>query len=129
NQRLCVLPPPQSSSVQPPVQPPVQPLIQAPAQSAPPRATDYPIPNLLEQLSLYAKEKLETRAQQRHQKQQRAELEAKVQAWLEALDPLSDDGFWFEQFAQNYSSRLEAAIAFLHPPHATLNPFNLRPTI
>lgn len=79
------------------------------------RASEYPIPNVIEQLSLYAKEKLAERAQRRRQEQARLALEEKVQAWLDNLDPLSDDGFWFEQFAENYSSRMEAAIAFLNP--------------
>lgn len=33
--------------------------------------------------------------------------------WLKKLDPLCGEGLWFEEFAKNYSSRLEAAIALL----------------
>jgi hypothetical protein len=34
-------------------------------------------------------------------------------AWLKNLDPLGGEGLWFEEFAKNYDSRLEAAIALL----------------
>ena len=34
-------------------------------------------------------------------------------AWLKNLDPLDGEGLWFEGFAKNYPSRLEAAIALL----------------
>lgn len=33
--------------------------------------------------------------------------------WLKKLDPLSGEGLWFEEFAKNYPSRLEAAIALI----------------
>jgi hypothetical protein len=33
--------------------------------------------------------------------------------WLKNLDPLGGEGLWFEEFAKNYPSRLEAAIALL----------------
>ncbi|MBD2179160.1 hypothetical protein H6F42_19745 [Pseudanabaena sp. FACHB-1998] len=33
--------------------------------------------------------------------------------WLKILDPLSGEGLWFEGFAKNYPSRLEAAIALI----------------
>ncbi|PZO43462.1 MAG: hypothetical protein DCF19_05860 [Pseudanabaena frigida] len=37
----------------------------------------------------------------------------KATEWLKHLDPLCSEGLWFEEFAKNYSSRLEAAIALL----------------
>ena len=80
-----------------------------------PRAADYPIPNALEQLALYAREKLEARAEERRQRHIQMKREDQATAWLEQLDPYSDDGFWFEQFAENYSSRIQAAIDFLDP--------------
>ncbi len=86
-----------------------------PPHLSPPPASTYPIPSLIEQLSQYAKEKLAARAERQRQQQARAALEASVNTWLERLDPYSDDGFWFEQFAAGYASRLEAAIAFLYP--------------
>ena len=33
--------------------------------------------------------------------------------WVKKLDPLGGEGLWFEEFAKNYPSRLEAAIALL----------------
>jgi uncharacterized membrane protein YgaE (UPF0421/DUF939 family) len=44
------------------------------------------------------------------------ELEALKQqaiAWLKELDPLSTEGLWFENFAEKYSSKLEAALDYL----------------
>lgn len=51
---------------------------------------------------------------QEQQKQQKLEkLQQSAIAWLKQLDPLSSEGLWFEKFAENYSSKLEAAIAYL----------------
>ena len=38
----------------------------------------------------------------------------KATEWLQKLDPLAGEGLWFEEFAKNYPSRLEAAIALIH---------------
>ncbi|HCF29348.1 MAG TPA: hypothetical protein DEV81_19595 [Cyanobacteria bacterium UBA11049] len=47
-------------------------------------------------------------------KQQELEgLKRQAIAWLKKLEPLSTEGLWFEKFAENYSSRLEAAIVYL----------------
>lgn len=40
-------------------------------------------------------------------------LKNQAQEWLEKLEPLSQEGLWFESFAQNYPSKLEAAIEYL----------------
>ena len=62
------------------------------------------------------------RAQQAKEKQQRleqlrtqrrAELTEQAATWLKNLNPKSNEGRWFEEFACNYSSRLEAAIDYL----------------
>jgi hypothetical protein len=45
--------------------------------------------------------------------QRRAELTEQAAEWLKALDPKSTEGKWFEEFACNYASRLEAAIDYL----------------
>ncbi|OIP78203.1 MAG: hypothetical protein AUK48_02160 [Oscillatoriales cyanobacterium CG2_30_44_21] len=42
-----------------------------------------------------------------------ARLEKLAEEWLAKLDPLCGEGLWFEEFAKNYSSRLEAAIALI----------------
>lgn len=49
--------------------------------------------------------------QQKQQQNKRLTEQAKV--WLEKLDPYSDEGFWFSQFAESYESRLAAAIDYL----------------
>ena len=47
-------------------------------------------------------------------KQQELEaLQRGAIAWLKKLEPLSTEGLWFEKFASNYSSKLEAAIVYL----------------
>jgi hypothetical protein len=33
--------------------------------------------------------------------------------WLKSLDPLSSEGLWFERFAEQYPSKLEAAMEYL----------------
>lgn len=45
--------------------------------------------------------------------QRRAELAQQAQVWLQQLHPRSEEGLWFEEFACNYPSRLEAAIEYL----------------
>lgn len=44
---------------------------------------------------------------------ERQVLEHQAQTWLAQLDPLDGETLWFEQFAECYESRLEAAIAYL----------------
>ncbi len=41
------------------------------------------------------------------------EITKTATGWLKKLDPLGGEGLWFEEFAKNYPSRLEAAIALL----------------
>lgn len=55
----------------------------------------------------------EKRRQQQLIEQQRQKLTLAAQAWLKELDPLSDEGLWFEALADKYPSRLEAAIDYL----------------
>lgn len=45
--------------------------------------------------------------------QRRLALVEKAEQWLKSVDPKSSEGRWFEEFACNYSSRLEAAIDYL----------------
>ncbi|WP_083260351.1 salt stress protein, Slr1339 family [Cyanobacterium sp. IPPAS B-1200] len=44
----------------------------------------------------------------------REELTKKAQIWLKNLNPNSDEGFWFSQFAMSYDSKLQAAIDYLN---------------
>lgn len=40
-------------------------------------------------------------------------LKLSAKDWLKQLDPLSTEGLWFEQFAEGYPTKLEAAINYL----------------
>ncbi|MGB3758642.1 MAG: hypothetical protein WBA07_20045 [Rivularia sp. (in: cyanobacteria)] len=51
--------------------------------------------------------------QEKNQAKQLEALKAQAQQWLEKLEPLSTEGMWFETFAQNYPSKLDAAIEYL----------------
>ena len=57
--------------------------------------------------------KAEKQRQQQLKQQKSEKLQRNAIAWLKQLDPLSSEGLWFEKFAENYSSKLEAAIAYL----------------
>jgi hypothetical protein len=51
---------------------------------------------------------------QEQQKQlQRKQLTRQAEKWLANLDPVSDEGMWFNQLAESYPSKLEAAIHYL----------------
>ncbi len=41
------------------------------------------------------------------------DLKNQAKEWLAKLEPLSQEGLWFESFAQNYPSKLEAAMEYL----------------
>jgi CRISPR/Cas system-associated endonuclease Cas3-HD len=56
---------------------------------------------------------LEQRERERLQRERRKAIEKQAEAWLKELDPVSGEGLWFERFAMNYKSRLEAAIDYL----------------
>lgn len=45
--------------------------------------------------------------------QQQQALEKKAEEWLKQLEPFSTEGLWFESFAKNYPSQLAAAIEYL----------------
>ncbi|HEY9747058.1 MAG TPA: hypothetical protein V6C63_00050 [Allocoleopsis sp.] len=61
------------------------------------------------------RQQLEAEHQRQAQLQQvrREALSRTAQDWLKNLDPLSTEGLWFNQFAEQYSSKLEAAIDYL----------------
>lgn len=90
----------------------------ASAQSSPPVRYSQPyagFPNVIERLKQFTQEQLAAHAAQNQAKAKRTQEIARAQAWLDKLDPLSDDGFWFEQFAESYESRIQAALDFLNP--------------
>ncbi|MCT7978358.1 salt stress protein, Slr1339 family [Laspinema olomoucense] len=66
-----------------------------------------------EQLKREQERQEEAKKLERLKQKQREELAKRAQEWLKKLDPYSDEGFWFGQFAEHYSSKLEAAIAYL----------------
>lgn len=66
-----------------------------------------------EQLKREQERQEEAKKLERLKQQQREGLAKRAQEWLKKLDPYSDEGFWFGQFAEHYSSKLEAAIAYL----------------
>jgi putative protein kinase ArgK-like GTPase of G3E family len=61
----------------------------------------------------------ELQQQQKQQRQQelrdrqRQELRRTAELWLKNLKPKTEEAQWFEEFACNYESRLEAAIEYL----------------
>jgi uncharacterized protein YegL len=59
----------------------------------------------LAQLKAHKQEQLKIR--------QRQELRLNAQQWLQQLNPKSEESQWFEEFACNYESELEAAIEYL----------------
>jgi hypothetical protein len=48
-----------------------------------------------------------------NKQRRRKALVKQAEQWLNKLDPYSDEGFWFQQFAESYESKLEAAIDYL----------------
>lgn len=61
----------------------------------------------------------EIRWQELEKQRQEKLLTRQAETWLKNLDPYSDEGFWFEQFALSYSSKLEAAIEYLKALNAS----------
>lgn len=55
----------------------------------------------------------EIRRKELEKQRQEKQLIRQAEQWLKNLDPYSDEGFWFEQFALSYASKLEAAIDYL----------------
>lgn len=51
--------------------------------------------------------------QQQILQQQREAFKKQAEVWLKNLDPLSDEGMWFEELSFKYPSKLEAAIDYL----------------
>jgi len=69
------------------------------------------------QQELEAQRQREWEAEQRRlqqlEEQRKADRLKKAETWLKELDPNSDEGFWFESFAVNYPSKLDAALEYL----------------
>jgi len=69
------------------------------------------------QRQLEAQRQQEQQAKQERLQQQKEAAKAarlkRAEAWLAALEPNSDEGFWFESFSLNYGSKLDAALEYL----------------
>ncbi len=61
----------------------------------------------------YEESALELRLEEQKKQRQRRVLTHRAQEWLKNLNPLSEEGMWFEEFADSYPSPLEAAIEYL----------------
>lgn len=89
--------------------------IDASPQVAPSPSSD----RLFEQLKQERQDSLKQEAQQKQERleqlkqQRRQALSVRAEEWLKTLDPNSSEGRWFEEFACNYQSQIEAAIDYL----------------
>ena len=63
--------------------------------------------------SNYSQNKQEIIIREQQKQLKRKQLTRQAERWLANLDPLSDEGMWFNQLADSYPSRLEAAISYL----------------
>jgi multidrug efflux pump subunit AcrA (membrane-fusion protein) len=72
---------------------------------------------LLRQQEIEREQKQQERLKQQRleqlKAQRRQESRQAAEQWLKKLKPKSEEGRWFEEFACNYESRLEAAIDYL----------------
>ncbi|MEW5857132.1 MAG: hypothetical protein AB1861_07085 [Cyanobacteriota bacterium] len=66
-----------------------------------------------EQLKKQQQLREEQLKQEKLRQQQREVFKKQAQEWLKNLKPLSEEGLWFEEFADAYPSKLEAAIDYL----------------
>lgn len=63
--------------------------------------------------SNYDRNKQEIIIREQQKQLKRKQLTRQAEQWLAKLDPLSDEGMWFDGLAESYPSRLEAAISYL----------------
>jgi hypothetical protein len=60
-----------------------------------------------------AAEQVEQAKQAQKEQRRKAALQQEAKEWLQKLNPKSDEGRWFEEFACSYESKLAAAIDYL----------------
>lgn len=75
--------------------------------------TQYSEVDRAEQLRQQQEQEAERRRQEAQEQQKRAAKVKRAEKWLKTLDPRSGDAAWFEAFASNYDSRLEAALDYI----------------
>lgn len=63
---------------------------------------------------IYDKNKQEIIHQEQQKQLKHKELIRQAEKWLENLDPTSDEGMWFNELAESYPSRLDAALNYLN---------------
>ncbi len=61
----------------------------------------------------YNRNKQEIINQEQQKQLKRKALTRQAEKWLSNLDPTSEEGIWFNQLAESYPSKLEAAISYL----------------
>jgi hypothetical protein len=66
-----------------------------------------------EQLRKERQLKEEKLKEEQRQQRKREALEREAEDWLKNLNPRSEEGRWFEEFAYSYPSKLDAAIEYL----------------
>ncbi len=79
---------------------------------------DFQQQDLADELQRQEKIEAEKKHQEKIKLKQKQTLEKQAKTWLEQLEPLSQEGLWFEKFAEGYPSNLEAAIAYLNPANS-----------
>ncbi|OKH17485.1 salt stress protein, Slr1339 family [[Limnothrix rosea] IAM M-220] len=52
-------------------------------------------------------------AAEKQKQAQQKRIRQKAEQWLQNLDPISNEGMWFYEFAETYESRLDAAMDYL----------------
>ena len=62
---------------------------------------------------IYNRNKQEIINQEQQEQLKHKQLIRQAEKWLANLDPSSDEGMWFNQLAESYPSKLEAAISYL----------------
>ncbi|BAU63075.1 hypothetical protein STA3757_04300 [Stanieria sp. NIES-3757] len=62
---------------------------------------------------IYNRNQQEIIIQEQQKQLQNKKLVQQAEQWLANLDPFSDEGMWFNELAESYPSRLEAAINYL----------------
>jgi hypothetical protein len=79
---------------------------------------DFQQQDLAEELQRQEETEAEKNRQEKIKLKQKQTLEKQAKTWLEQLEPLSQEGLWFEKFAEGYPSKLEAAIAYINPANS-----------
>jgi len=69
--------------------------------------------NKSQQDLIYKRNKQDIVSQEQQKQVDYKRKKSQAQKWLANLDPHSDEGMWFNQLADSYESRLDAAITYL----------------